>query len=108
MPYTKRNSLRRAVMLAGVALATLATTPAFAQDADAEAPAEAQDGFEELGGAIVVTARKREENLQETPISISAFSSEGLAAISTSLRRSSPTGAAGSGWPSTFSMPAGR
>ena len=80
MPYTKRNSLRRAVMLAGVALATLATTPAFAQDADAEAPAEAQDGFEELGGAIVVTARKREENLQETPISISAFSSEGLAA----------------------------
>lgn len=46
------------------------------------APAAAQTGAEEAssgqGSTIVVTARRREEGLQETPIAISAFSAETL------------------------------
>ena len=72
------------MMFAGAALSSLAAIPASAQDAadtaSAEQGTDGQQEFQDLGGAIVVTARKREENLQDTPISISAFSSEGLAA----------------------------
>jgi iron complex outermembrane recepter protein len=58
----------------GVALAALvATTNVFAQGA---APEEASGGVEE----IIVTARKVSENIQDTPISITAFSAEGLEA----------------------------
>ena len=57
--------------LAGVVLG--ASVPSFAQ-------AEGEDS--KLTNAfldeITVTARKREENLQDTPISITAFSSAGL------------------------------
>ncbi|MCF6197407.1 MAG: TonB-dependent receptor plug domain-containing protein, partial [Emcibacter sp.] len=49
--------------------------PAFAQDSTDRA--KATDVFLE---EITVTARKREENLQDTPISITAFSSDGLEA----------------------------
>lgn len=47
---------------------------AFAQDAEAEA--QTSQGIEE----ILVTARRREESLQDAPISISAVTSEGLSA----------------------------
>lgn len=40
--------------------------------------ASAQSGVESLLEEVTVTARKREEGLQEAPISISAFSGEGL------------------------------
>ncbi|WP_374597576.1 TonB-dependent receptor [Sphingosinicella sp.] len=61
--------------LACFLLATTAVIePALAQDA----PDTASDSA--LGEAIVVTARKREESLQETPISITAFSGRGLEA----------------------------
>ena len=43
-----------------------AAAPAFAQDAAPEAAAPADEG------EILVTARRREESLQDTPISISA------------------------------------
>jgi iron complex outermembrane receptor protein len=68
------------MMISRVALASallwtgFAATPALAQDA---APAEGQSVFDE---AIVVTARKREETLQDTPIAVSAFSGRGLEA----------------------------
>jgi iron complex outermembrane recepter protein len=65
-------------LLLGTALAALAATatPAFAQDepaplADAAAPA---DGETE----IFVTARRREESLQNVPIAVTAFSGEAL------------------------------
>ncbi len=68
------NSLARAVLLAGSALSGVIATSAFAQapaPADAvaaESPA-ADSGLTE----IVVTATKRETNLQETPISMAVL-----------------------------------
>lgn len=46
----------------------------------AQAQDEAASTTDALGGDIIVTARKREEDLQDTPIAISAFSSESLEA----------------------------
>ncbi len=61
----------RALLLAGIALpGCLTTAPTFAQDAAAE---------EADNGEIVVTARRREENLLDVPIAITAYSAEALA-----------------------------
>ena len=54
-------------------LSLLFPAAAMAQDASAPAADAADDG------AIVVTARKRDESLQEVPIAVSAFGSEALA-----------------------------
>jgi iron complex outermembrane recepter protein len=61
---------RKYMLLAGVSTALLAA-PVFAQDA---APAEEDAGLEE----IVVTAQKREQNLQDVPVSVTALSAETL------------------------------
>jgi len=50
-------------------------TPAAAQDSPAGTSA---DEDESGGNTILVTARRREESLQETPVAISAFSAETL------------------------------
>ncbi len=64
-----RNSIRWAIM-AGACLAPLAfATPALSQGAGAESADE----------EIVVTARRREESLQDVPLSISVQSAEALA-----------------------------
>lgn len=74
---SKTISLRR-WLLTGSSLAlgclALAPTAAFAQDAAVDGAA-AQDA-EDQGGLdeILVTARKREENAQETPVAITAMS----------------------------------
>ena len=62
----------RAILLTAAALACVPAVPALAQDAPAPAPANAGDD-------IVVTAQRRQENLRDVPISISAFSAEALA-----------------------------
>ncbi len=66
----------KALLSSGAAAAALMTTPVFAQ--------EAQEGAETEGGGglnvIVVTAQKREEGLQDTPIAITAVSGEALKA----------------------------
>jgi iron complex outermembrane receptor protein len=62
---------RKFMLLAGVSTALIAT-PAFAQSAP---PAEAETGLEE----IVVTAQKREENLQDVPVSVTAIGAEAIA-----------------------------
>lgn len=62
------NRIAVATLMVGVSITGL-VAPAFAQEAD-----EGTGGLEE----IVVTANKRSENLQETPIAISAVSSEQL------------------------------
>ncbi|WP_397593526.1 TonB-dependent receptor [Sphingorhabdus sp.] len=78
----------KSAFLAGTALAAFATVPAFANEAmavDADAGA-VEAGGEAFGEAqdssglvdIVVTATKRETNLQETPIAIAVMSDEDL------------------------------
>jgi iron complex outermembrane receptor protein len=56
-------------------LVLLLSTPAFAQ----EEPADEEAGIAD----IVVTAQRREENLQDVPISVSAFTAEQMAARGT-------------------------
>ena len=62
----------------GVAVTTLflAAAPALAQEVGAAAP---QSGI----GDIVVTAQKRAQNIQDVPISISAFDENAKTAIAT-------------------------
>src|SRR5690554_3194139 len=62
-------------ILAGICAAF--SMPASAQDTQARTTAEATAAAEQ-DNAIMVTARRREESLQETPIAISAFSAETL------------------------------
>ena len=72
--FTRYSGARTALAL-GVAAAALTAAPcaAIAQDAQDAAEATSADG-----NVIVVTARRRAENLQDVPISISAFSAERL------------------------------
>ncbi len=59
------------------ALAAGAATPAAAQEASAIPAAEADSGL----GDIVVTAQRREESLQDVPVSVSVLSGDTLGAI---------------------------
>ena len=61
----------RSIALASVAATALIAAPSFAQNADTAAE-DSEDG------AIVVTARRREETLLDVPIAVSAFSGEAL------------------------------
>ena len=76
------NAMDRKLMLTicSAALMVGLASPAYAQDADAAT----QDGseFQDEGGVpvITVTARRVEESLQETPVAVSAFNAEALAA----------------------------
>jgi iron complex outermembrane receptor protein len=72
---------KRALLLAGSGLAmAVSSAPALAQDAaNAEVAANAEPAVEQSEGGlddIVVTARKRAENAQETPIAITAMSGD--------------------------------
>ncbi len=71
--YSGKGLLAQAAALAIIAGSGLYATPAFAQDSQDDA-ARAENHSE----AIVVTARRREESLQETPVAVSAFSAETL------------------------------
>ena len=62
-------------LLSGTILASMMiAAPALAQEAPAPAPVAPSGGIEE----IVVTAQKREENLQRTPIAITALTAQAL------------------------------
>ncbi len=65
MGYRMRKTAHRAVMAALLASTAISATPAFAQDAPA--------GGGEIDDTIVVTAQRREERLQDVPISITAL-----------------------------------
>ena len=69
----KTAMLTRASLLASV-LFSLSAAPAFAKSADAPAASADEDDT-----AIVVTARRREENLIDVPIAITAISGDQLA-----------------------------
>ena len=67
---TPKFSIFRGMLLASIAVSGMTiAVPVMAQDEAAEADDE---------GAIVVTARRREENLLDVPIAVSAFSGEAL------------------------------
>jgi iron complex outermembrane receptor protein len=73
--------------LASVMAVGLGTAPSLAQDADEEPEARRL-------GAVTVTAQRREENLLDVPLSVSAFSAEQLEATGavdiTTIQRSTP------------------
>jgi len=71
------GSLRLALLTGAAGFAITAPSLALAQDADADAAAEAL-GNENNSNVIIVTASKREQTLQETPISVSVTTGETL------------------------------
>uniref|UniRef100_B0T3C8 TonB-dependent receptor n=1 Tax=Caulobacter sp. (strain K31) TaxID=366602 RepID=B0T3C8_CAUSK len=83
------NKMLKLALLAGAAWSAAATTVA-AQDT---APAPTSDGF--AIEQVVVTARRREESLQDVPVAVSAFSAARLertgAQDITELTRSAPS-----------------
>jgi iron complex outermembrane recepter protein len=70
----KRSNLNYSALSLAIALATMAST-ASAQQADAVQ--EPQTQATSLGG-VTVTARKREETIQDVPVAVTAFTSESL------------------------------
>lgn len=70
--FTGPAGAYRFTLLAGAACALPMPTMAFAQDAQPEV------GSEEISNVIIVTASKREQTLQETPISVSVTSGDVL------------------------------
>ena len=76
----------RTLLSSGAALLAFAAAPAFAQDqtaptdtAAADAPTQADQAADASGaGDIVVTARRRSERLLNTPIAVTAFTSQQL------------------------------
>ena len=63
-----RISIARAFLLSGLAAGAFTATPALAQDAtEASSSVDPADAADE-GNAIIVTARRIEENLMEVPL----------------------------------------
>jgi iron complex outermembrane receptor protein len=80
MTVDSQRRFRRWLLASCVLGASLASAPAFAEAADTAPGAEASADSGQGGlGDIVVTAQKRETNLQKTPISISVVKAEDLA-----------------------------
>src|SRR5688572_27787929 len=66
------------VAIGGIVLSSAFAAPvALAQDADAAPAAQQQDRATTLG-TVTVTARKREETLQEVPVAVTAFTADAL------------------------------
>lgn len=65
------------IMYTGVSLLAV-STPTFAQDAAGEAPAAVHAGEPAVvdGGEIVVSARRKDESLQDVPLTVNVVSSE--------------------------------
>ncbi len=66
--------MRKLEFACATAMAMLAASPAFAQ----EAPQQAEDAASADSGEIFVTATLRNENLQSIPIAVSAYNAEAL------------------------------
>ncbi|ALG60976.1 MULTISPECIES: TonB-dependent receptor [Citromicrobium] len=68
------NLVLRGVLLSSAATALVAgVSPALAQDSEVSSDSQADEPQEGGIGEIVVTARKREESLQDVPVAVSAF-----------------------------------
>lgn len=75
--FTGAAGAYRFTLLAGAACALAMPTIVLAQDAETDA-AEPEASAPEASNEIIVTASKREQTLQETPISVSVTSGETL------------------------------
>ena len=73
-----RNRQIARALIGGVALAAVAHSTAYAQDAGASDRPDNEPAGSALG-MIIVTAQKRAENVQDTPIAITAISSDRIA-----------------------------
>ncbi|MEO5706301.1 MAG: TonB-dependent receptor [Alteraurantiacibacter sp.] len=73
MSYPKTNLRRTSLLAVGVSVLALASSPALAQNSEED---------DERGDTIVVTAQFREQNLQDTPLAITAVTAEMLEAKS--------------------------
>ena len=62
-----------------IASLSMATT-AYAQDAGDEGSVSAEDDGDAGGNVIIVTAQKREQDILEVPVAVSAFSDASLEA----------------------------
>lgn len=74
------GSYRFALLAGAAAFAFAAPTAAFAQDTDAEDADQVAPEDSNNSNVIIVTASKREQTLQETPISVSVTTGETLEA----------------------------
>jgi iron complex outermembrane receptor protein len=74
MNYRKTNLRRTSLLALGVSVLAMTSNPAMAQNSESE--------DDERGDTIVVTAQFREQNLQDTPLAITAVTSEMLEAKS--------------------------
>jgi len=72
--------IARSVLAPGAVLLACAAWPAFAQGATPFAPPPAAAPAAPEDGVIVITARRRSENLQEVPMAVSVVGAERLAA----------------------------
>jgi iron complex outermembrane receptor protein len=70
MIVKSRTTILRAALLASLSSLSTMPTLAYAQSGDAASNAD--------DGTIIVTARRREESLQDVPMAVSAFSAETL------------------------------
>jgi iron complex outermembrane recepter protein len=69
------DSMKKFELLGATAIALLAATPTLAQTASTDTPQASEEDTAE-GGEIIVTASKREQTLQDVPISVSVTSSQ--------------------------------
>ncbi|QNQ11636.1 TonB-dependent receptor [Sphingomonas alpina] len=74
---------RKILLAAASGVALIAGGQALAQEAPAQTASVPDQAADNSGGLddIIVTAQKREQSLQDVPISITAFSSESIAAL---------------------------
>jgi iron complex outermembrane receptor protein len=77
---TARPAARRAASMAAALIGASAGTPAFAQQGELAIEAGRDTMSESTIEEIVVTARKREESVQDVPISIAAYTGDPLEA----------------------------